>query len=153
MHSAFTLVRHASGALGATGYRIGGAVLVEGHEVGLGDQSSFDRLRRGAARWLEPLELEALVVRTDARALDQWQPWPMSRSALMAGVLHGFSDRFDHGLVSGPAGYLDFGRPSGSSPATDGLLSGAALRIVHDGAGYDHRQKAALLAAFAGTAA
>jgi hypothetical protein len=59
-----------------------------------------------------------------------------------------YSHEFGYGLIGSSEAYNALVLPWGSNPVTDHLLSGSALRIVHDGAGYSRTQKVEELAKF-----
>lgn len=71
----------------------------------------------------------------------------MSFSAQLSCCLHLFSEHFSDALVASSESYQDMFLPWGSTPATDFLLSGNNMRIIHDGAGYSRTEKVQRIAA------
>ncbi|HEY7896978.1 MAG TPA: hypothetical protein VIC03_01055 [Gemmatimonadaceae bacterium] len=139
--STFTLLRHAAGRLGLASYPLKRTVLlVHGFDVPLAKPEDLEALRQRFAPLLDELGLEARILRTNLKELDL-QRWQDSFMTQLACCLHNYSHEFGYGLVASSKAYDSLLLPVGSSPATDHLLSGATLSIVHDGAGYSRTEK------------
>jgi hypothetical protein len=139
--SIFTLLRHATGDYGAASYPLRKDVLlVHGFDVPLQSPEHLDALKERTAPLLKELNLGIRVIRTNLKELGL-QDWIDTFGAQLASCLHNYSHEFCYGLVGSSAPYDALLLPWGSNPATDHLLSGAALRIVHDGAGYSRIEK------------
>lgn len=66
--------------------------------------------------------------------------------AQLVACINNYSHEFSHTLVAGAKSYGEMYFPSGSTAATDHLLSGAAMQIVHDGACASRTDKVKLIA-------
>jgi hypothetical protein len=55
--------------------------------------------------------------------------------------MHNYSHEFGYALVASAKSYDELSFPIGSSPVFDHLFSGAAMRFVHDGAGFSRTRK------------
>tara|TARA_R110000751_G_scaffold8822_2_gene33995 strand:+ start:81838 stop:83028 length:1191 start_codon:yes stop_codon:yes gene_type:complete len=124
------------------------ALLVHGFDVPLSNQSDFDSLRKRIEKITNSVGVELNILRTSLR---EHLPgnWNHIHGAALASALHIYSQSFRLGKIasSDPYNYVGFVPHAwGSSPATDYLLSGDEMEIVHDGAGYSRPQKIALLA-------
>ncbi|HVJ32049.1 MAG TPA: hypothetical protein VND94_02945 [Terriglobia bacterium] len=144
--SIFTLLRHATGTLGLGSYPLKHSVLmVHGFDVPLSELKQFDALRERTEPFLRELKVTAKTIRTNLKEL-ALQSWEDSFSSQLACCLHNYAHDFGYALIGSSEPYDALVLPWGSNPATDYLLSGSALRIVHDGAGYSRTQKVETLA-------
>jgi hypothetical protein len=146
--SSFSLLRHASRTLHNGSHPISAAVIVHGFDVPCDDHRAFAALQMRAARIADAAGIRLSNVRTTIRQ-NEPENWEDYHAAALAGVLHLFAGQFSHGMIAATdsydyISYLPYAW--GSNPATDYLLSGAEMEIVHDGAGYTRPQKAAWLA-------
>lgn len=124
------------------------ALLVHGFDVPLSNQADFDRLRKRIEKITNSAGVELNILRTSVR---EHLPgnWNHSHGAALASALHLYSHSSRLGKIasSDPYNYVSFVPHAwGSSPATDYLLSGDEMEIIHDGAGYSRPQKIAFLA-------
>jgi hypothetical protein len=139
--SMFTVIRHATGRLGLASYPLKKAVLlVHGFDVPLAEPEQLEALKERTRPFVRELNLEVRTIRTNLKELCL-QDWEDSFMSQLAACLHNYSHEFSCGLVGSSESYDSLVLPWGSNPATDHLLSGAALRIVHDGAGYSRTRK------------
>ncbi len=139
--SIFTLLRHGTKQFGAASYPLKKTVLmVHGFDVPLEKPEQLETLQRRTAPLLMELGFELKTMRTNLKEL-QLQDWEDSSMSQLAGCLHNYSHQFSYGLVGSTESYDALVLPWGSNPATDHLLSGAHMRIVHDGAGYSRTAK------------
>lgn len=144
--SIFTLLRHATGRLGLGAYPLKRSVLmVHGFDVPLAEQKQFDALKERTEPLLNDLRIEVKTIRTNLKDL-ALQGWEDSFSSQLACCLHNYAHAFGYALIGSSEPYNALILPWGSNPATDYLLSGAALRIIHDGAGYSRTEKVETLA-------
>jgi hypothetical protein len=144
--SIFTVLRHAGKELGLASYPLNRAVLmVHGFDVPLDQPEQFESLRNRVRPLLDELNLQALTMRTNLHKLSL-QDWEDSCMAQLSCCLHNYAHEFAYGLVGSTEPYNAMVIPWGSNPATDYLLSGNGLRLVHDGAGYTRTEKVAQIA-------
>lgn len=136
----FTALRHKQKDLKSGSHDLDAVVMVHGLDVPHTDIEGFKRLQKRVRPILELLGLPNIAVWTDFRPLNR-QVWGMSFSAQLAACLHLLSGMYRYGLVASSEPYSDMVLPWGSNPATDYLLSGGALEIIHDGAGYTRTEK------------
>jgi hypothetical protein len=144
--SVFSILRHNQQQLGNASYPLKHSVLmVHGFDVPLESLASFEALRDRTAPLLQELGLKLRIIRTNLRSRLA-QDWVDSHMAQLACCLHNYSHEFDYALVGSTEPYDRLVIPWGSNPATDYLLSGARMRIVHDGAGFSRTEKVAYIA-------
>lgn len=144
--SIFTILRHANG--GNSTYPLKKSVLmVHGFDVPLSKVSQLNALQERTLPLIKELGLETRTIITNSKVLN-FQDWEDSTASQLAACLHNYSHEFGFGLIGSSEPYNQLVLPWGSNPATDHLLSGGALNIVHDGAGYSRTQKVEQLAKF-----
>jgi hypothetical protein len=144
--SVFTILRHNNQQLGNASYPLNHAVLmVHGFDAPLESLVNFEALKHRTAPLLQELGLNLRTIRTNLRSRLA-QDWEDSHMAQLACCLHNYSHEFDYALVGSTEPYDRLVIPWGSNPATDYLLSGARMRIVHDGAGFSRTEKVAYIA-------
>lgn len=114
--------------------------MVHGFDVPLNKPEQFESLQCRTEPLLSELGIELKTIRTNLKELEL-QGWEDSSMTQLAGCLHNYSHQFSYGLVGSTESYDALILPWGSNPATDHLLSGAALSIIHDGAGYSRTAK------------
>ncbi|WP_395684860.1 hypothetical protein [Aestuariivirga sp.] len=136
----FLALRHGRRELGPSSYNLDTVVSVHGFDVPIGDQAVFSGILRRTDPLLAELGLERRVIRTNVRS-PGLQHWEAAFGAHIACALHQFSHEFDYGLIGSGSPYDSMITPWGSTPATDYLLSGDDLEIVHEGAGYSRTEK------------
>jgi hypothetical protein len=141
----FTALRHAAGRLGPAAYPLRDALLVWGFDIDRRNVGDLQAAARRATPLLDDLGVRLHVVRTNLKTL--WlQDWLQSFGVQLAAMLHQFSGRFGYALVASAEPYNNMVNAIGSTPATDYLLSGGLMDIVHDGAGFSRTQKVARIA-------
>ena len=140
----FTALRHAGKAAGAASYNLDTVLMVHGFDVALDRPGDFARLVESTQPFLSSLGLRRRIVRTNSKEL-RLQDWSDSFSNQLAACLHLFAGEFEFGLIGSSEPYDKLFLPWGSTPITDGLLSGDNFGVVHDGAGYSRTEKIALL--------
>ncbi|WP_143322699.1 hypothetical protein [Candidimonas nitroreducens] len=141
----FTALRHKQRDLKAGSHDLDAVVMVHGLDVPHTEIEGFERLQKRVKPLLDLLGLPVITVWTDFRPLNR-QTWGMSFSAQLSACLHLMSGMYRYALVGSSEPYSDIVLPWGSNPATDYLLSGASMEIVHDGAGYTRTEKVARIA-------
>jgi hypothetical protein len=136
----FTALRHAGDRLGSAGYALRDGLLVWGFDINPGNARDLLLARRRASPLLDELGIRLHVVRTNLKVLGL-QDWVHSSGLQLAAMLHQFSHGFGYGLMASTEPYSNMVNAHGSTPATDYLLSGGLMDIVHDGAGFSRTQK------------
>jgi len=144
----FTLFNHAPTAEGVH-RKLAACMLVHGFDISIGNHSDFARVLDGAQKLHARHGLKTFWVRTNIKALNL-QDWEDSFSTQLASCLQLFSHDFSVGLVGSSEPYNALVIPWGSNPITDHLLSGSAMSIVHDGAGFSRTEKVAALSQIPG---
>jgi len=143
----FTLVRHRERLLDDYSYPLDSVMMVHGFDVPIDQHDTFDALVARVSPMLDEFGVRLRIVRTNLKALDL-QDWEDSHMSQLAACLHNLSHEFSYGVVGSTKAYDDLLLPYGSNPVTDQMLSGAAMRLIHDGAGYTRTEKVSLLAEF-----
>jgi polysaccharide pyruvyl transferase WcaK-like protein len=144
--SIFTILRHRTKASGAASYPLNDAVLmVHGFDVPLASPDQLESLKERTRPFLNELGLKLLTIRTNLKDLGL-QDWEDSSMSQIACCLNNYSDQYGYALVGSTEAYDALVLPWGSNPATDHLLSGDTMRLVHDGAGYSRTEKVAQIA-------
>jgi hypothetical protein len=144
--SIFTILRHSTKTLGNASYPLNDAVLmVHGFDVPLAVPDQLESLKERTRPILEELGLKLLIIRTNLKELGL-QDWEDSFMSQLACCLNNYSDRYCYALAASSEPYNSLMLPWGSNPATDYLLSGDTMRLVHDGAGYSRTEKVAQIA-------
>lgn len=141
----FTMLRHGGSAGEASRYDLTDVLIVHGLDVPSGEQREFDLLVERVMPLVDSIGLSLRVLRmnTRRRLAREWEVlnWGHSFGAQVAGALHHFSDEFEYGLIGSSEPYTHPVTARGSTPATDYLLSGGFMSIVHDGAGFSRTEK------------
>ena len=123
------------------------AMLASSFDVHYDDVGAFDRLCRRTRPILEDCGLSSTVVRTSLRKVIPHN-WEHCHAACLAGILQQFAGRFGFGMIGSGKPYNKLILPMGNTPATDYLLSGDGMEIVHEGAGYSRTEKVAHIASY-----
>ncbi|OHV81598.1 hypothetical protein [Rhizobium sp. LCM 4573] len=126
-------------------YPLKASVMIHGFDVRYDNDEAFDRLVSRVEPLLSGLKIKPYLVKTNIRQYEL-QSWEHSFAAQAAGVMHLFYKDYSYALFGSSEPYDNLVFPWGSTPATDYLLSGAGLDLVHEGAGYSRTEKAALVA-------
>jgi len=144
--SSFTLIRNSASAA-KRGFDVDTVLLVHGFDVLLSNSDDLRELveRTAPIRALAGVQLR--IVRTNSKELGL-QRWEHSFGAQLAACMHLCSAEFCFALMGSSEPYDALVLPWGSNPVTDHLLSGANLRIVHDGAAFSRTAKIAYLSRF-----
>lgn len=145
--SSFVAVRHGKRLLGAASYPVKTVLMGHGFDVHYDDADAFDRLCRRTRPILEDCGLSSVIVRTNFRKIIPHN-WDHCFGACLAGTLQQFAGRFGFGMMGSGKSYSTLVFPMGSTPATDYLLSGDSMEIVHEGAGYSRTEKVADIASY-----
>ena len=144
--SVFTILRHNRDHLGNASYPLHHSVLmVHGFDVPLSSPEQLVSLRERTKPLLDELKLKSLTMRTNLKEINL-QDWEDSFMAQLACCLHNYSHNFYYALVGSSEPDDGSVLPWGSNPATDYLLSGGTMRLVHDGAGFSRTEKVAYIA-------
>ena len=142
--STFTALRHKMKLAGTGSYNLDTVLMVHGFDVNLANADHFDRLIQRTEPFLTQLGVALRIIRTNSKELNL-QNWEDSHGLQLAACLHLLSEEFEFGLIGSTDRYDSLYFPWGTSPTTDHLLSGDALGVVHDGAGYSRTDKIAAL--------
>lgn len=126
-------------------YPLKACVMVHGFDVSFEDDESFERLLHRVSPFLQSTDLNCYEVKTNIRSFEL-QNWEHSFASQLAGVLHLFYQSHTSAIIGSSEPYNNLVMPWGSTPATDYLLSGDGIDIVHEGAGYSRTEKAELVA-------
>lgn len=144
--STFTVLRHAGKVHKDELYPLRKSVLmVHGFDVPLERPEQLEALIQRSAPLMNELGLTVRVLRTNLKTLEL-QRWEDSFMAQLTACVCNYSHEFSHTLVASAKSYNDIHFPEGSTAATDHLLSGATMQIVHDGACATRTGKVALIA-------
>jgi hypothetical protein len=144
--SVFTVIRHNRNSLSGASYPLKRCVLmVHGFDVPLNRADSIKGLKDRTAPFLKECGLALKVIRTNL-STQLPQDWEDSFMAQLSCCLHNYSHEFYYGLAGSTEPYDALVLPWGSNPATDYLLSGGTMRIIHDGAGFSRTEKVAYIA-------
>ncbi len=134
--STFTLLRHATGMLGDAEYPLKKDVIfIHGFDVPLDRPDHVEKLKQRTSALLAELKLNLKIIRSNLKDL-VLQDWEDSHMAQIASCLHNYSHIYSYALVASSNPYDLPSADHGSNPVTDPLLSGAGLRLIHDGAAY-----------------
>lgn len=140
----FTLLTHA--VPGRQPHRdLRACLLVHGFDIPSKAESAFGAVHSKARELHEYLGVDTFTIKTNSKELDL-QHWDHSFSAQLSACLQMFSRTFGQGLIGSSQAYDELVIPSGSTPITDHLLSGAAMQIIHDGSGFPRTEKIARIA-------
>jgi hypothetical protein len=141
--SIFTILRHNTKRLGNASYPLSESVLmVHGFDVPLDAAPQLEALINRTKPFLDELHLNLQIVRTNLKEAGL-QDWEDSFMSQLACCLHNYWHDFRFALVGSSEPYSGLALPWGSNPATDYLLSGSGMRLVHDGAGFSRTEKVA----------
>lgn len=141
--SSFTLLRNSRHA-SHPHYAVDTVLLVHGFDVTLSNSGALRELIDRTRPIREAAGAQLVVVKTNSKEL-RLQNWAHSHAAQIAACMHLLSWEFANGLVGSGKSYEALVLRWGSNPVTDHLLSGGALKIVHDGAGFSRTEKVAFL--------
>lgn len=136
----FSALRHTAKDLGTGSHNLTHVLMVHGLDIPSDNIEGFKVLQQRVAPIYQSLGLKKINVWTNMRPLTH-QHWEMSFSAQLAACLHLLSGSFQYGIIGSSEPYSDMVLPWGSNPATNYLLSGASMEMVHDGAGYTRTEK------------
>lgn len=126
-------------------YPLQSCVMVHGFDVRYDNDEGFGRLVTRVAPFLQSVGLTPHLVKTNVRQYEL-QNWEHSFSSQLSGILHLFCRDYSYALLGSSEPYNHLVFPWGSTPATDYLLSGGAVDVVHEGAGFSRTGKAELVA-------
>lgn len=141
--SSFTLLRNSRYA-SQPHYAVDTALLVHGFDVTLSNSGALHELIDRTRPIREAAGAQLVIAKTNSKEL-RLQNWTHSHAAQIAACMHLLSSDFASGLVGSGKSYEALVLRWGSNPVTDHLLSGGALKIVHDGAGFSRTEKVAFL--------
>ena len=140
--SVFTALKHSADKFCGT---FDSVCMIHGFDVPLNKPKDFDALTARVDPLLRELNLKLKIVTTNLKELGL-SNWEDSFSSQLASCLHNYSHSYCYGLIASSEPYNALIFPWGSNPCTDHLLSGATMRILHDGAGFSRTDKVAVIA-------
>jgi len=143
LDATFLALRHTSGS--DWSYPLERVLMVHGFDVKYDNDDAFARLVNRVTPFLAARGLRPLIAKTDVRKYEL-QDWEHSFASQLSGLLHLYRKSFSYAVIGSSEPYNALIFPWGSTPATDYLLSGGAMEIVHEGAGYSRTEKAELVA-------
>ncbi|KAB2712768.1 hypothetical protein F9K88_07355 [Brucella intermedia] len=146
LDATFLAVRHTQRHSWA--YPLRSCVMVHGFDVWHENDDAFERLVDRVSPFLSDTGLTCFQVKTNIRKFEL-QGWEHSFSSQLAGILHLYYKSHSTALIGSSEPYNNLVFPWGSTPATDYLLSGSGMAIVHEGAGYSRTEKAKVVASHA----
>lgn len=146
----FTLLRHQGGGLGAKALPISSVLMV--HHEGLAQPDRVDKRLERTRPFLDAMGVDVRVLRSNLRAETDrgvlgphGQKWAPSYCGQLAASLHQYGNEFGRGLFGSTDPYDRLELTTGSTPATDWMLSNGKMRILHSGAGFSRTEKIALI--------
>ncbi len=145
----FLVLRHA--AKSPSFFDLKTVVTIHGFDVPIEREDAMLRLNNRVYPLLKSLGIQQRILKTNVRqpemadSNNSIQAWEHCHGALIACALHQYSANFDYGIIGSSDPYSYPAIEWGSTPATDYLLSGGELEIVHDGAGYSRVEKIELI--------
>jgi hypothetical protein len=137
--SAFTALRHATGAAGRRSRSLRAGVMAHGFDAPI-EEGRFAGAADKAEAMLASLGIPLVRMATNVRRVEH--AWDTVAGAAITSCLHLLQPNARAGLVPGSEPYQFLGVWTwGSHPVTDPLLSSASLPILNDGSGYSRPQK------------
>lgn len=141
----FTALMHTKVLSEVERYPLTDILMVHGFDVDLDNEKYFVDLQDRVQPLISDLGLQLRTIKTNSKDWNR-QNWDDSFALELAACLHLAGSDCDFGLVGSSEPYEALVLPWGSSPVTDYLISGGAMQIVHDGAGYSRSDKIAEIA-------
>jgi len=142
----FTALRHTALLPDPIRYPLTDVLMVHGFDVLVNNHDHFNQLYNRVLPILNELGLAIRVVRTNSKEELQLD-WTDVFGLQLAGCLHMMSDEFQYCLIGSGEPYDLLLFPWGSTPATDYLMSGDQMTVIHDGAAFSRTAKIAELLA------
>lgn len=141
----FGLIRHRRVIQDESALPIEAALII--HHLQLDDVESFERLVKRVRPFCDGVGVALHVARTNLRKVVK-EDYLHTYGAQLSSALQNFANRYNYGVIGSSEPYIALILPFGSSPVTDHLMSGGAMRIIHDGAGFTRTEKVAVLAQY-----
>jgi hypothetical protein len=113
--------------------------MVQGFDIPLEQQETFDRAAEKSRAMLASLGMELIPIATNFRELEQ--DWEDAHGTGIASCLMLFQRGFEAGIIASSDPYDALNLPYGSNPVSDWLLSSQSFQIVHDGASFNRIEK------------
>ncbi len=137
--SCFTVFRHSTKRCGRIGRNLQAGLMVQGFDIPLEQQETFDRAAEKSRAMLASLGMELIPIATNFRELEQ--DWEDAHGTGIASCLMLFQRGFEAGIIASSDPYDALNLPYGSNPVSDWLLSSQSFQIVHDGASFNRIEK------------
>lgn len=146
----FTALRHTLLLEPSRRASLRGVAMLHGFDLPIAERAAFDGLVERARPLIDRLGLRLHRIRTDLReAIDQGS-YEDSHAAQLLGCLHFLSGRYGVGIIAGAEPIDRMPVIHGSTLATDPLLSGGRMRVLHDAVAWTRPQKLAAIASVPG---
>ena len=139
----FSFLRHRKKLQGEVALPLDAALLI--HHRKLDDEEFFSSLARRIKPFVDYVDVKLHLARTNLREVIG-HDYLHTYGAQLGSALHNYSDRYDYGVIGSSEPYVALILPFGSSPVTDHLMSGGAMKVIHDGAGFTRTEKVELVA-------
>lgn len=143
--ASFTLFRHLHRHAGRLTRPPAAALLVHGMDIPLAQDDAYRQAADKAESMLADTGIKLIRMQSNARMLGQ--QWEDSFGLILSACFLTLQHRFAWALRGSEEPYDALVLPWGSTPLTDPLCSTAAMRMEHDGCGFDRSEKVAWLAA------
>ena len=139
-----TAFMHQKKMAGRASRKILAGVLIQGFDIGLGEQKAFDISVHSARLMLDDLGIPLLTMRTNWKD-DACQTWGMEFGLGVFCCLKLWEDSVGSLLVGSCEDYSRLVTPWGSHPLPTTLLAANGISLVYDGGELNRTQKVALL--------
>jgi len=137
--SAYSIFRHRLDPTDAGDRRnLTTALLVQGFDIPLTQDASFNRLAQRSRSLLQSIGVELLTLKTNFR--EHHSDWVLTYGVALASSLILFKRRFQQGLIAMDESNIEY-FPMGANPITDPLLSSDSFEIVDDALGCKRDKK------------
>jgi len=125
-------------------YLLQAGVLIQGLEIPLKFESTFDNAVRRSNRILDSLGMDLIPMVTNQRIIHLGMMDTMA--AFLVSCLMLLQDGYAAGLIASSYCYAHIFLPYATNPLTDHMLSSGTFPILHDGAKYNRINKLAMIA-------
>ncbi len=137
--ASFSLFRHLRRHSGRNTRKPGGALLIHGMDIPLEQEDFFIRAAERAERMLVDTNVPLFRMRTNTRLIGQ--NWEDSFGLQLCACFLVLQRFFSVAVKGSEEPYDSLIFPWGSTPLTDQLCSSFAMKIEHDGCGFDRTEK------------
>jgi len=145
LDATFLAWRHHAGEAGWRSRKIGFFVMLSGFDILHDRTAHVDASMKSARETLADIGAHLKTLRTNLRKVVPVS-WNHLHGTSLVACMHFFKHHARTVLIGSCEKYDDLIIPWGMSPLCDHLLSGASLRVIHDGAEFSRTEKAAAVA-------